>query len=133
MPLSIAIEQPRAFGWHVGDTFERRIVIEVPSGLALDEASLPQVGRPGGAAELRAIDRTRVAIAGGERLRLVLRYQLFVSPEAPRIVELHGFRLHFTGAGRDETARVEAWRCSSVVENSGRMAAATRSANAMGH
>ena len=91
MPLRVAVEQPRAFGWHIGDTFERRITVEVPRRLTLDETSLPKVGRPGGVAELRAIERSRESIDGGERLRLVLRYQLFVSPEAVRTFELRGF------------------------------------------
>ena len=63
-------------------------------------------------AELRAIERSRESIDGGERLRFVLRYQLFVSPEAVRTFELRGFRLRFTGAPNDETALVDAWPLS---------------------
>ncbi len=111
--LRVEVEQPRAFGWRLGDTFERRITVEVPQGMRLDEASLPRIARPGTAAELRAIERTGERIAGGERLHLVLRYQLFVSPVEPRTYELQGFRMRFAGAAgsamRDETALVEVW------------------------
>lgn len=111
--LRIEVEQPRGFGWRLGDTFERRIVVDVPQGLELDEASLPKVGRPGGVAELRAIERSRERIDGGERLRFALRYQLFISPVEARIFELPGFRLQFVAAAgsdaRSETELVEAW------------------------
>ena len=67
------------------------------------------MARPGGATELRAIERTRERIDGGERLRLMLRYQLFVSPLQARTFELPGFRMRFTGTPAEQTALVEAW------------------------
>lgn len=111
--LRADVEQPRAFGWRLGDTFERRVLVEVPAGLQLDAASLPKVGKPGGIAELRAVERSQQRIDGGERLQLKLRYQLFVSPVEARILELPGFRLRFVAAGagdaRSDTVPVEAW------------------------
>jgi mxaA protein len=111
-PLRIDVEQPRAFGWRLGDLFERRVTLDIPQGLVLDESSLPKVNKPGGVAELRAIERTVERIEGGERLRLVLRYQLFISPVEPRVLELPGFRMLFNATGADarsETALVESW------------------------
>ena len=111
LSLRVGVEQPRAFGYQLGDVFERRVTLDVPAGLTLDEASLPKVARPGGVAELRAIERSRERIDGGERLRLVLHYQLFVSPVQARTFELPGFRLRLRGGdGRaDDSALVEAW------------------------
>lgn len=118
LTLRVVDDPPRAFGWQLGDVFERRVVVDVPRGWTLDDESLPPVGRPGGVAELRAIERRRESIDGGERLHLTLRYQLFVSPVEPRVLELRGFRLRVraTDASPDggvaaplQTALVDAW------------------------
>ena len=42
--LQATTEEPRAFGWQVGDVVQRRITVEVPEGLVLDENSLPRPG-----------------------------------------------------------------------------------------
>jgi mxaA protein len=107
--LRVDVEQPRAFGYRLGDIIERRVIVDLPRGLRLDEASLPKIARPGHAIELRGIDRTSERIDGGERLRLVLRYQLFVSPLQARTFELPAVRLRFDGMPGEQTALVEAW------------------------
>jgi len=43
VPLRVQVSDPRAYGYQVGDTALRRVTIDVPRRLRLDEASLPEV------------------------------------------------------------------------------------------
>lgn len=107
--LRVDAEEPRAYGYQVGDHLQRRVVVHVPSGWTLDETSLPKPGGRGLALELRAVQRSTSPVAGGQRLQLDLDYQVFLAPAVPRTVEIGAHRLRFTVAGRAEEALIEAW------------------------
>jgi mxaA protein len=107
--LRIEAEEPRAYGYQVGDHLQRRVVVDVPTGWTLDEASLPRPGGRGLALELRAVGRSSESTLGGRRLVLDLDYQVFLAPAAPRTVEIGSHRLRFAVAGRVEEALIEAW------------------------
>ncbi|MGA0610958.1 hypothetical protein [Caldimonas sp. KR1-144] len=107
LQLDHRVEDERAFGWRVGDVVERVVRLQVPPGLRLDDASLPAAGRPGGAIELLRIDREGEPGAREQRLRL--RYQVFLAPTAPRVLELPPIELSFVGGARAQTLRVDAW------------------------
>lgn len=107
--LRIDAEEPRAYGYQVGDHLQRRVVVHVPAGWRLDETSLPRPGGRGLALELRAVQRSTAPSAGGQRLQLDLDYQVFLAPAAPRTVEIGSHRLRFAVAGRVEEALIEAW------------------------
>ncbi len=105
---TLSIDEPRAYGYQVGDVFERRLVVDAARTQRLDEASLPAAGRRGHAIELRAVQHER--IDAGERTRhvFVLRYQVFHAPVEVTTLEVAPFTLRLYGAPRDETLRVEA-------------------------
>jgi mxaA protein len=103
--LQATTEEPRAFGYQVGDVVQRRITVEVPAGLVLDANSLPRPGARGTALELRALRRT----ASGERLQLELDYQVFLSPSAVRTLELPTLTLRYDGTPRAQDLRIDAW------------------------
>jgi mxaA protein len=105
--LDATTSEPRAFGYQVGDVVQRRIVVNVPEGLMLDEASLPRPGARGRALELRAVQRLRAA--GGTREELRLEYQVFLAPPAVRTLEMPAFELRFDGRPRAQELRVDAW------------------------
>ena len=107
--LRIDAEEPRAYGYQVGDHLQRRVVVHVPAAWTLDEASLPKPGGRGLALELRAVQRWVETAIGGQRLVLDLDYQVFLAPAAPRTVEIGAHRLRFAVAGRVEEALIEAW------------------------
>lgn len=107
--LRVDAEEPRAYGYQVGDHLQRRVVVQVPSGWTLDEASLPKPGGRGLALELRSVQRASTPAAGGQRLVLDLDYQVFLAPAVPRTVEIGAHRLRFAVAGRVEEALIEAW------------------------
>lgn len=105
----IEADEPRAFGYQVGDRVQRELVLHLPEGWSLDEASLPRPGARGQPLELRRIDRDAQREGGGMRLHLTLHYQVFLAPTAVRTVEMPPFRLALAGPTRAEELRVEAW------------------------
>ncbi|WP_175544870.1 hypothetical protein [Variovorax sp. OV329] len=107
--LEAQTHDPRAFGWQVGDMVSRTVTVEVPEGLALDDASVPQPGARGRALELRSVTRRDGSADGGRRHELTLAYQIFLSPREPRTLEMPSFRLRFQGQPRVQELLIEAW------------------------
>lgn len=102
--------EPRAYGWFVGDQFDRRIVVVAPAGFAIDPESLPRPVRQGQFIELRRIEVTQSpAGAGDVRHVLDLRYQVFLAPTAVRTLEIPPFTLKLRQGAAEQTLRVEAW------------------------
>lgn len=103
--LQATTEEPRAYGYQVGDVVQRRISIDVPEGLVLDENSLPRPGARGTALELRALRRS----AGTQRLDIELDYQVFLSPAVVRTLELPSLTLRYEGTPRAQEVRIDSW------------------------
>jgi mxaA protein len=103
--LQATTEEPRAFGYQVGDIVQRRIAVEVPAGLVLDENSLPRPGARGTALELRALRRS----AGAQRMQIELDYQVFLSPAEVRTLELPALTLRYDGVSRSQELRIDSW------------------------
>lgn len=108
-PASLETAEPRAYGYRVGDTLQRRIVVHVPDGLTLDEATLPPPGRRGQAIELRSLRHDSRRDGDGRRHEITLTYQVFVAPTAVRTFEIAPFSLVLRGKPREQALRVEAW------------------------
>ena len=105
--LSASIDEPRAFGYTVGDLVSRRIALQVPDGLKLDEDSLPRAGARGRALELqRVVLHTSIA---GVPDALQLDYQVFLAPRELRVLEMPPIELRFEGSPRPQTLRIDAW------------------------
>jgi len=113
--VSVEADQPRAFGYTVGDRVERRVTVRASAGLTLDEATLPDVGRQGKALELRELQRQVFREAGGgQRHEMRFVYQVFLAPAATRTLEMPPVVLRFRAAAtnpaaRSEDARIDAW------------------------
>jgi mxaA protein len=107
--LQATTEEPRAYGYQLGDLASRAVTLQVPDGLVLDEASLPRTGVRGPALELRRIDRPSASEAGGTRIELTLTYQVFVSPPQVRTLEMPPVTLQFKGRPRAQSVRIDAW------------------------
>jgi mxaA protein len=107
--LGASADEPRAFGYRIGDRVERALTLDVPAGLRLDEATLPRPGGRGRAIELTSVEHHSAAMAGGTRHQLRLVYQIFLSPPELRTLELPPLKLHFSGQPREQDLRVDAW------------------------
>jgi mxaA protein len=105
--IAVQVEDPRAFGHQVGDGVTRRIVIDVPRRLKLDESSLPTTGRVGQSFELREVEHRQQPGWTGRRHVLLLRYQVFRAVDKPRVLDLPAFVLRFKGEPRAEEWRID--------------------------
>lgn len=102
-------DEPRAFGYQVGDVVRRTLSVDVPAGLVLDETSLPRTGARGTALELRALRRSVSWAAGASRERITLDYQVFLAPREVRTLEMPTLTLRYEGQPRAQELRFEAW------------------------
>jgi len=111
----VHVREPRAFGYSIGDMVLRVVTVDVPAGLELDEASLPDSAQRGRAIELRRLAHESSWRPGGRRHELKLEYQVLLSPPDVRTLELPPITLHLapssTGrdAPREQDLRVDAW------------------------
>ena len=107
--LSVTTNEPRAFGYLIGDVVPRSVSVHIPDGLVLDDSSLPQPGARGKAIELRSVARRSSDESGGQRLDLTLEYQVMLSPPQTRTLELPNVTLRFDGQPRAQALRIDAW------------------------
>lgn len=105
---TIETHEPRAYGYQVGDTLRREVVITLPGGWALDESSLPQPGGRGAAIELRSVGRRDQSEHGGRRTVLTLEYQVLFAPLDVRTLEIAPGSVRANGATRSATLRIDA-------------------------
>ncbi|MGH8301395.1 MAG: nonribosomal peptide synthetase MxaA, partial [Steroidobacteraceae bacterium] len=107
--IAVSAQQPRAFGYVIGDELEQRITLLAPAGFALDPKTLPRAGRTGLWLELAPPRLTSRRAGAGTRYRLTLDYQIVNAPEQVRTVELPELDLAFSGRGRRLEASVDEW------------------------
>ncbi len=104
----VSTEEPRAYGYQVGDRLQRRVLVQVPATWQLDPASLPTTRR-GQPIELRRVDVRSSAFGGVTRHEILLEYQVFLAPLAVRTLELAPWQLQFEAGAHRQALRVDAW------------------------
>jgi mxaA protein len=104
----VSTQEPRAFGYQVGDQFSRQVFVRVPATWQLDPASLPSARR-GQPIELRQVRLHSKTQGATVRHKIELHYQVFHAPPAVRVLELAPWWLKFNNGERQEELRVEAW------------------------
>lgn len=92
----VAAENPRGYGWWLGDALEQRVEITLPPGAALDPASLPRPRAVDYWLDLRSVTRKDQ----GNRITLTLRYQNFYSALEPSRREVPAFPLRLMDGTR---------------------------------
>jgi mxaA protein len=95
----IRVEEPRSFGYFLGDVLQRDIIVRIPSGDSLDPASVPLAGPVNYWLELSRVDVASEDVDDGTEYRVSLRYQTFYAPLDPRYLAIPGFTLKVTRAG----------------------------------
>jgi mxaA protein len=105
---TLETHEPRAYGYQVGDTLRRDVIVTLPRGWTLDESSLPRPGGRGAAIELRRVTREDERIAGGRRTRLTLEYQVLFAPLEARTLEIAPSSVRADGATRSASLRIDA-------------------------
>lgn len=107
--VSLAVEEPRTFGYFEADVLRREAVLTVTAGDRIDPASLPRPGPVNYWLELRSADLDVRSESSETQYRLRLEYQAFYSALDPRKLTIPGFTLRVTGAEGDAEARVPSW------------------------
>jgi len=97
-PPSLAIKEPRAFGYFLGDDMTREVVLNVDEGQSLDTASVPLPGPVNYWLELSDVRLTSDAEGDGTIYRLKLKYQTFYAPLDPRRLVIPALTLKVKGA-----------------------------------
>lgn len=98
--------EPRAFGYFLGDTFERTVEVETGSDDEIVPASLPPTGASTYWLELRTIEQTSEPRGDGRRHTLKLTYQSFYAPIDPKKVTVPATGIAVRGPGGTETATI---------------------------
>ncbi|WP_068463876.1 hypothetical protein [Hyphomicrobium sulfonivorans] len=96
---SLALKDPRSFGYFLGDTLTREVILRVDAGETLEMASVPLAGPVNYWLELNDVKLDTESSGGGSTTyRLVLNYQTFYTPLDPRKLTIPGFALKVAGA-----------------------------------
>jgi mxaA protein len=102
----VSREEPRPFGYAIGDVIRHRLTIEPKPGSVLDDTSLPKPGPVNRWLELRQVE-ARPGPRGGYRVDL--EYQAFYAPLAVKSLTIPGFVLHFKGPAGASDVEVPSW------------------------
>lgn len=102
----VAVEEPRAFGYFLGDVIRREVILTAAPGTQLDTATLPQPGPVNYWLDLKSVDLAQSERAGTAEFRIALAYQTFYSALDPRRLTIPGFTLKLTHDGGSEEAEV---------------------------
>jgi len=95
--INVTVHEPRGFGYFLGDTLAREVIVDVPASVRLRTEALPQPGSRDYWLDLT--DVGVVGAAGARQTRIKLTYQIFYSALEPKLVRIPGFKLYFDGAG----------------------------------
>jgi mxaA protein len=103
---AVHTEEPRAFGYFLGDTLERRVEIETGPQDEIVPASLPRTGASNYWLELRSIENVSSSRGDTRLLSLKLVYQTFYAPIDPRKVTIPTTEITVRGPNGNETATI---------------------------
>lgn len=101
---TVSISEPRAFGYFLGDTLRRDVLVRTKAGEKLDLSSLPRPGPLNYWLELSSADLVEGRDGDDKLYRLSLLYQTFYAPLDPRRLTIPGFKLKVDGSGGTELA-----------------------------
>lgn len=107
--ITVSVQQPRAFGYVIGDRLEQRISLLAPAGFALDPKTLPRAGRAGLWLEIAPPHLASEKLGEATRYRLTLDYQVINVPEQVRTIDLPAVALTFSARGSQLTATIDEW------------------------
>ncbi len=104
--VSVRTDDPRPFGYVIGDELSRRIEIDAPSAYTLQNDSLPRPGRVDAWLELRKINVTKKLLGDKTRHTLDLHYQILNSPDGVKTHSLPKLLILFKNFDTPQTADI---------------------------
>jgi mxaA protein len=106
---AVAVSEPRAFGYFLGDTIRREVILTLRAGARIEPASLPRPGPLNYWLELREIKVSEQEAAARTEARITLEYQTFYAALDPRRLEVPGFTLKVADESGSENATIPPW------------------------
>ncbi len=106
--LALRIDDPRPFGYAVGDLVIRHVTLELESGAALDREALPKPGRVNSSLELRSANLRQHRGFGLRVFELDLIYQIMKAPQQVETLNLPEVGIKLAGEAKP-TQSVPAW------------------------
>lgn len=107
--IEVSAQNPRPFGYVVGDVFEQELILSAKAGQTLDQKQLPKLGRLNAWLELRALTLDESSRGGTTRYRVKLLFQLPNAPLAVRVIELPAQRFVFNTGNRPIEIKSTEW------------------------
>lgn len=107
--IEMNANNPRPFGYVVGDMLEQELIITTNAGQRIDEKRLPVLGRVNAWLELRAIKIIESSTPANRIYRVKLTYQLPNSPTEVRVIELPSQQFEFSGADKSLKVKSTEW------------------------
>ena len=107
--IEISAQNPRPFGYVVGDVFEQELILSAKPGETLDQKQLPKPGRLNAWLELRRLTLDESSRGGTKTYRVKLLYQLPNAPLAVRVIELPAQRFVFSNANHASEIKSTEW------------------------
>jgi mxaA protein len=107
--IDITANNPRPFGYVVGDMLEQELIITSNAGQRIDEKRLPAPGRINAWLELRVVKIIESSTSTNRIYRVNLTYQLPNSPTEVRVIELPSQRFIFSGADKPIEVKSTEW------------------------
>jgi len=96
--VTIERQDPRLFGYQLGDVISQTATIRLAPGYSLDPQSVPRAGKRAGWFMVRGVAARSTPLAdGGTQLQLTLEMQLVNSPKATRTLTIPPVALRFKG------------------------------------
>lgn len=105
----VTVQNPRPFGYVIGDTLVQQITIKADPGAVLDEKSLPKIGRINAWLELRSAQVSGNSAASDGHYDITLTYQLPNSPLEIKTLELPAQKFLFNHVGKVSEAKTSEW------------------------
>lgn len=107
--IEITANNPRPFGYVVGDMLEQELTLTSNGGQRIDEKQLPALGRINAWLELRGLAINETSTPTHRIYRVTLKYQLPNSPTEVRVIELPSQRFVFFAANKPIEVKSTEW------------------------
>ena len=111
---SFQVQNPRPFGYVMGDEIKQRIIIDARSGLALQRSSLPSKGEINRWLNLNHISIDKTKTSQGIRYQIDLTYQLFYAPLEVKMLEIPRFTVQFRQFSNTIEKTVPRWHFTTA-------------------
>jgi mxaA protein len=112
--ISFQVQNPRPFGYVIGDEISQRIIVEVRHGMDLQYSSLPSKGSVNRWLNLNKVKIKKSKGKDGQVYQIDMTYQLFYAPLEVKMLEIPNFTLQFKQFGNNIEQAIPLWHFTAA-------------------